>query len=78
MSLVCVVAVACSLVGDAGDLTCEIVKSECMSVTDERETEMHVACDKAANCVEMTKRIFVIRESVTTVPIPPVRGGGKA
>jgi len=80
-ALVCIVAVVCAASGDAGaDLTCDIVKSECISVTDERETQMRKWCDAAANCVEPTKRIFVVRETPPSPgPIaPPTKGGGRA
>lgn len=82
-ALVCIIAVACAASGDAGaDLTCEIVRSECVGVTDERETQMRKWCDTSANCVEPTKRIFVVRETPTTPtpgPIaPPAKGGGRA
>jgi len=83
-ALVCIVAVVCAASGDAGaDLTCEIVRSECISVSDKRETQMRKWCDAAANCVETTKRIFVVRESSSTTPtpgpiVPPAKGGGRA
>jgi len=78
-ALVCIVAVVCTAANDG--LTCDIVRSECISVTDERETQMRKWCDAAANCVEPTKRIFVVRETPTTPtpgPIaPPTKGGGR-
>jgi len=82
-ALVCIVAIVCAAAANDG-LTCEITKSECMSVTDERETQMRKWCDTAVNCREPTKRIFVVREATpapapTPGPIvPPAKGGGRA
>lgn len=81
MSLVCIVAVVCAVASDAGVIECDIVKSECFSVPDERETEIRKWCAAAPNCVEISKRIFVIREQARPTPVvpapPPVRGGGR-
>ncbi len=72
------VAVACVSVADAGDtLRCEIVKSECVSVSNERETELRTWCDAAPNCVETSRRIFVIREVTAPRTPPPAVGSGK-
>ncbi len=72
MSLVCIVLAACTVVSE-GQVTCEVLKSECQSIDEKHETELRVKCDKAPNCIEISPKIFVIRQST-----PPKPAGGQA
>ncbi len=76
-NIICIVAVVCTITSRSSgkaDYSCEITRSECQISSEDEEKEMRKKCDAAPNCIEMSPRVFVIREKVEEkTPAPSVK-----
>ncbi len=65
--------------------SCQVVEAEASMVDQEREQALHERCEKAANCIEPRRGIFIVRQApkspgpIPRTPQSPARvPGGRA
>ncbi len=66
-NIVCIVTLVCTITSRSPgktDYSCEIGKSECRITDADEEAELRKKCDAAPNCLEMSPRVFVLREKI--------------